>query len=273
MSRYRELESGGPRIVSRSVYGGGAVNRPVVLIIGGLDPSGGAGLAADIQTATALGAHPAPVASLITVQDTRRVYASEALRPELVAAQAGTILQDMPVAAVKLGALGAAAVGRAVAEVLADTALPVVTDPVLAASGGGELIEPGLGEVYAQALFPHCTVATPNRGEFEALGGEPALAAWFARGLGACLVTGGDADSSRVRHILYTPSGEREIDAGRSLEGAFHGSGCTLASAIAARLARGDALEHAIGAAERFVRRALTHSFSPGQGQSVPGRW
>src|SRR5699024_641656 len=116
------------------------MNPKNLLIIAGLDPSGGAGLAADIEAATALGVHPAPVATLVTVQDTVKGAASEPLAPELVVAQAEAVLADMPVGAIKLGALGTAAIGEAVAELLARHAgIPVVTDPVLVAAGGGSL--------------------------------------------------------------------------------------------------------------------------------------
>lgn len=249
------------------------MTRPVVLVIGGVDPSGGAGLAADIQTLTALAAHPAPVASVVTAQDTRGLARSEPLAAELVAAQARAVFTDMAVAAVKLGALGSAAIGRAVAGLLAGFGGPVVTDPVLGAAGGGALAEPELLEVYRETLLPRSRIATPNRSEFEALGGEPALAGWLAHGLAACLVTGGDDTGPRVHHVLYTARQRREIDAGVRLAGSFHGSGCTLASAIAARLAHGDGIEEAVAGAERFVRRALDRAFAPGRGQEIPGRW
>lgn len=249
------------------------MKRPVVLVIGGVDPSGGAGLAADIQAVTALGAHPAPVVSLITVQDTVRVLRAEPVAPELVAEQAQAVLADMAVAAVKLGALGSADTGRAVARALRDFAGPVVADPVLAASGGGRLAEPALLDVYRDRLFPLAALATPNRGEFAALGGLAAVEAWIARGLGACLVTGGDGDGERVTHVLYDARGRREMDGGPRRPGAFHGSGCTFASAVAARLALGDGLEPALAAAGEFVGRALAQAFAPGGGQSIPGRW
>lgn len=250
------------------------MNRPVVLFVGGLDPSGGAGLAADIETAAALGAHAAPVASLITVQDTRRVQRSRPLAAGLVAEQAEAVLGDQAVAAVKLGALGTAAIARALARVLAGRPdLPVVTDPVLAASGGGALAGPGLVKAYAESILPLTRLATPNAAEFAALGGEAAVPALLARGLGACLVTGGDAAAPRVVHVLYAGGGRREVDAGPRLPGTFHGSGCTFAAALAVHFARGAALDAALDGAGRFVRRALENAYAPGRGQPVPGRF
>jgi len=249
------------------------LKRPVVLVVGGLDPSGGAGLAADIQAVTALGAHPAPVASLLTVQDTVRVLRAEPVAPRLVADAMRAVLADMPVAAVKLGALGSAAAGGAVAGVLRDYGGPVVTDPVLAASGGGALAEPALLDTYREQLLPLSTVATPNHGEFETLGGTGAVTGWIARGLGACLVTGGDREGGRVMHVLHDARGSRDVDAGPRHPGEFHGTGCTFASAIAARLALGDGLEAALAAAGEFVARTLDRAFRPGRGQALPGRW
>lgn len=249
------------------------MTRPVVLVIGGLDPSGGAGLAADIQTVTALGAHPAPVASLISAQNTLQLLHSAPLAPDLVGAQAAAVLADMPVAGVKLGALGTAPIGNAVVELLSRFTGLVVTDPVLAATSGAALADAELLALYRTELLPRSRVATPNRREFDALGGERALPEWFAGGLAACLVTGGDGRGARVRHVLYLPEGRRQIDAGARLPGSFHGSGCTLASAIAVRLVLGDRTEEAIATAERFVRRSLEQALASGRGQHIPGRW
>ncbi len=249
--------------------------RPTVLVIGGLDPSGGAGLTADIQTLSALGAHPAPVLSLITVQDTRRLWRAEPVGSELLLDQAEAVLNDCRVAAVKLGALGSAENGRAVVEFLERHAdLLLITDPVLGATGGGRLTAAGLVQIYREKLIPRSLVATPNREEFEQLGGEAALERWREQGLGWCLVTGGDAPGDRVVQWLYGGAGSRrEIDVGPRREGQFHGTGCTLASAIAAALALGMGIEEALAVAERFVQQSLARAFSPGRGQALPGRW
>lgn len=248
--------------------------RPVVLIVAGLDPSGGAGLAADIQAVTALGAHPAPVASLVTVQDTRNVMRSEPLDAELVIAQAEAVLADMAVAAIKLGALGTAAIGTAVADLAArHPGIPVVTDPVLAASGGGSLAGRELIGVYRERLFPRSVLATPNHAELEALAPGDGAAELLALGLPACLVTDGEGRGERIVHELQTEAGIELLPGGPRRPGRFHGSGCTLASAIAARLALGDALLDAIVAGDAFVQRAIARALTPGRGQAVPGRW
>ncbi|MDN5864769.1 MAG: hydroxymethylpyrimidine/phosphomethylpyrimidine kinase [Gammaproteobacteria bacterium] len=245
----------------------------ILLIIAGLDPSGGAGLAADIETAVALGVHPAPVASLITVQDTVNVSASEPLAPELVVDQAEAVLADLPIAAIKLGALGTAAIGSAVADLLArHPDIAVVTDPVLAAAGGGRLAESELIAVYRERLFPLSRLATPNREELALLAPEDGAAELLALGLPACLVTDGEGRGDRIVHELHTDE-VHLVANGPRLEGSFHGSGCTLASAIAARIALGDDLEEAIHRAGAFVQKAVAQAYQPGQGQKVPKRW
>ncbi|MGH8225421.1 MAG: bifunctional hydroxymethylpyrimidine kinase/phosphomethylpyrimidine kinase [Gammaproteobacteria bacterium] len=250
------------------------MKRPPLLIIAGLDPSGGAGLAADIQTATALGVHPAPVASLITVQDTRNVQRSAPLDAALVVAQAEAVLADLPVAAIKLGALGTAAIGEAVAALLArHPELPVITDPVLVASGGGALADSELIAVYRERIFPHSLIATPNRAELGALAPGDGAAELVALGLPACLVTDGDGQGEEIVHELHTASGIRLLRGGTRRPGVFHGSGCTFASAIAARIALGDALLDAIETAGRFMERAIAKAFTPGKGQAIPRRW
>ncbi|HKT31427.1 MAG TPA: bifunctional hydroxymethylpyrimidine kinase/phosphomethylpyrimidine kinase, partial [Gammaproteobacteria bacterium] len=150
----------------------------MVLVIAGNDPSGGAGLAADTQAITALGAHPAPVVTALTVQDTVNAYRIEAESAQLVVAQAETVLKDMPVAAIKLGLLATAETGRAVAQLLrAHPGIPVVLDPVLVAAGGAALAEDALVAVYLDALLRLATVATPNAAESRRLAPRAADAA------------------------------------------------------------------------------------------------
>lgn len=249
------------------------MNPPNLLIIAGLDPSGGAGLAADIQTATAFGVHPAPVASLLTVQDTVNVAQVQSLEPKFVVAQSKAVLGDMPVSAVKLGALGTAQIGQAVADLLSSYPdIPVVTDPVLVASGGGSLAHNQLIEVYQNRLFPLSIVATPNRQELEILSSGHGATALLERGLPACLVTDGEGAGDTITHELHRPDGVKQFENGRRLAGRFHGTGCTLSSAIAAHLALGDKLETAIEKGARYVQKAVADAFKPGKGQQVPKR-
>lgn len=250
---------------------------PVVLIIAGNDPSGGAGLAADIQAVTALGAHPAPVAAALTVQDTRNVSRVVPVDPELVAEQVRHVLADLPVAAVKLGLLASAAVGRVVADALrAHGPMKLVVDPVLKASGGGVLAEEALLRVYLEELFPLATLVTPNADEGRRLVPDETDTAARARALlktGAVhvLMKGADESTPEVHNTLFDASGRTEFTWAR-LPGVHHGSGCTLASATAALLARGEPLPAAVREAQRYTWEALKHGWALGRGQLIPDR-
>lgn len=254
---------------------------PVVLIIAGNDPSGGAGLAADTQAVTALGAHPAPVVAALTVQDTRNAYAVQVLEADFVAAQARGVLADLPVAAIKLGLLGSAAIGRTVAALLADyPAIPVVCDPVLVAAGGAQLAEDELLAVYQQELLPRTMLLTPNALESRRLAPDCAdaqtrAARLLAAGARYVLLKGGDENTPRVHNTLYGPNGLQDTREWERLSGQHHGSGCTLAAACAALLAQGQDVMQAVGAAQAYTWQALQQGWQLGQhaeSQNIPNR-
>ena len=251
---------------------------PVVLVIAGNDPSGGAGLTADIQAITAAGAHPAPVVAALTIQDSCDVRGVQAVEPAYVADQARAVLQDMPVAAVKLGLLASAAVGAAVAGLLKQyPSIPLVIDPVLAASGGGRLAEDALLQVYLENLFPLATLVTPNAAEGRRFVPQakdiPGRAqALLATGAGHVLIKGADEDSAEVHNHLFGPGAQHQEFTWPRLPGSYHGSGCTLASAIAARLALGQSVPDAVRAAQAYTFETLRRGWRPGQGQHLPRR-
>jgi hydroxymethylpyrimidine/phosphomethylpyrimidine kinase len=243
---------------------------PVVLIIGGNDPSGGAGLIADVQSVTAMGAHPAAVPTAITVQDTSDAYQVEPVDAALVHRQLEVLIADLPIAAVKLGLLATAAIGHAVADILgALTGVPVVIDPVLVASGGATLAEDQLTTVYRERLFAMANVVTPNAHEAQVLGGATAI---LATGAGAVLLKGGDEDTPAVENRLIGPDGELGRWTWERIPGSHHGSGCTLASALAAALALGAELPEATLLAQAYTWQAIRDGFVPGRGQRVPRR-
>jgi hydroxymethylpyrimidine/phosphomethylpyrimidine kinase len=252
---------------------------PVVLVIAGNDPSGGAGLAADIQAVTALAAHPAPVVSALTVQDTRDAYRVEPVAPGLVAEQAETILADLAVGAIKLGLLATPQIGDAVADVLAaHPDIPVVLDPVLVASGGGRLAAAELVDVLVTRLLPRATIVTPNASELRALApaaatAEERAAALIAAGARHVLAKGADEATEEVHNVLYDRDGEVELFTWSRLPHRYHGSGCTLASAIASLLAHGKTPRAAVEAAQRFTFEALRRGYQPGRGQHIPHRF
>lgn len=255
-----------------------AASPPVVLVIAGNDPSGGAGLAADTQAITALGAHPAPVVTALTVQDTVNAYQVEAVATQLVVAQAETVLRDMPVAAIKLGLLANAATGKAVARLLrAHPGIPVVLDPVLVAAGGAALAEDALVTVYLDALLRLATVATPNAAESRRLAPRAADARarateLLARGAQHVLVKGADESTPDVRNTLFSQDGSHREFTWPRLPGNYHGSGCTLASAIAVLLAQGRTVAQAAAEAQAYTWKTLQLGWHLGRGQTIPNR-
>ncbi|ROR34794.1 bifunctional hydroxymethylpyrimidine kinase/phosphomethylpyrimidine kinase [Inmirania thermothiophila] len=251
---------------------------PVVLVFAGHDPSGGAGLAADIEAVASMGAHAAPVATAVTVQDTRRVQRFEPLPPALVAEQARAVVEDLPVAAVKIGMVGSAANAAAVAAVLADLGdVPVVLDPVLAGGGGGSLAGEEVREALLALLVPRATVLTPNSEEARALAPEAdSLEACaqqlLAAGAELVLLTGTHEPTEHVVNRLWGNLRLLERFTWERLPGSYHGSGCTLASAIAGLLAQGLEPFTAIHEAQEYTWEALRAGYRPGRGQHLPNR-
>ncbi|MDH3767021.1 MAG: hydroxymethylpyrimidine/phosphomethylpyrimidine kinase [Gammaproteobacteria bacterium] len=250
-----------------------------VLVISGNDPSGGAGMAADIQAITALSAHPAPVITTLTVQDTRNASSVIAIDADLVVEQARAVLNDLPIAAIKIGLLGNATIGLAVADLLEEWSdIPVVLDPVLVAAGGAQLAEEPLIDVLLTQLIPLTPVLTPNDSELHALAPNAATnddKAATLIGLGAewLLIKGADADTPEVHNTLYSAGGDVEVYTWSRLPHAYHGSGCTLASAIAAQIANGETAIDAVTSAQRYTWEALRRGFQPGKGQYIPHRF
>jgi hydroxymethylpyrimidine kinase/phosphomethylpyrimidine kinase len=260
--------------------------RPVVLTIAGSDCSGGAGVLADVRTIAACGGYPAAAIAALTVQTTGRVRRVEPLAPSLVEAQIEAVLDDLPVAAVKVGMLGGATVARTVAECLRRRAQRnVVVDPVLRASDGRGLFgasdeshesdgpdRPDAAALDAlRALARTATVMTPNLFEAAALEGRGATIAdadgaaavgraLVSAGAKAVLVTGGHLPGAPV-DVLVDADGERRFEGRRLPAGRTHGTGCCLSSALATFLARGLVLADAVAAA----RRALVSGLERGE--------
>ena len=254
---------------------------PIVLAFAASDPTGGAGVQADVLTLASLGCHPLSVLTGLTVQDTRGVESLLAIEPAAVASQARRVLEDIPVAAFKLGVLGSAANARVVAAILAEHPLVhVVLDPVLASGRGDSLVDAETIEVLRNALLPRTTVLTPNSLEARCLAGAAPDADLSAcareltkLGCKHVLVTGTHEAGAQVVNTLYGARGELREDRWPRLSGSYHGSGCTLASAIAALLAKGQAMERAVRGAQEFTWKSLAAGFSPGHGQSIPDRF
>ena len=254
---------------------------PAVLAFAASDPTGGAGLQADLLTLASLGCHPLSVVTGLTVQDTHGVESMLGVESALVERQARQVLQDIPVAAFKLGVLGSAGNARTIAAILAEhPGIPVVLDPVLASGRGDALADEGTLEILRGALLPRTNVLTPNSLEARRLAGAAPGAdlAGCARdltklGCQYVLVTGTHETGADVVNTLYDARGVVREDRWPRLPGNYHGSGCTLASAIAALLARGTALEQAVRQAQEYTWKSLAAGFSPGHGQAIPDRF
>lgn len=244
---------------------------PMVLTFAASDPTGGAGMQADLLTLAALGCHPLSVLTGLTVQDTSGVEHLEAIDAALVARQARRVLAESKVAAFKIGVLASADNVRAVAEIAAAHAgVPLVLDPVLASGRGDALASEAVLSALLEWLVPRATVVTPNTLEAERLGGAKRL---LERGCRYVLVTGTHEAGVEVSNKLYSPAGLVREDRWQRLAGAYHGSGCTLASAIAAQLAKGRAVPEAVREAQEFTWRALAAGFRTGAGQALPNRF
>jgi len=251
---------------------------PIVLAIAGHDPSGGAGIQADIEALGANGALAATAVSCLTIQDTRDVHRLSPLDPELVVAQAETVLRDLPVTVIKIGLLGSAPLAVALAGLLDRLAagIPVVLDPILRAGGGSPLADADLRAALLEALIPRATLLTPNLPETRALGGagtiEACARALQGRGVPWVLVTGTHEESALVTNRLFGPDARGGAWSWARLPHSYHGSGCTLASAAAALLARGLAMEQALARAQDYTWHALAAGYRPGRGQHLPER-
>lgn len=257
---------------------------PMVLTFAATDPTGGAGIQADILTIAAMGAHPLTALTAVTVQDTAGVDAVFPLDAEWVADQARAVLEDMPVAAFKIGLVGSVENIAAIAEVVSDYPdVPLILDPVLASGRGDELASEDMISALLDLLVPQTTLLTPNSLEARRLASDEAneddqpsldecAARLIAMGCEYVLITGTHEPGAEVVNTLYGESGVLSRERWPRLPGSYHGSGCTLASAIAAAVAQGADILSAVRDAQEFTWESLKHGFRPGMGQYLPDR-
>jgi hydroxymethylpyrimidine/phosphomethylpyrimidine kinase len=244
---------------------------PIVLTFAASDPTGGAGLQADVLTLAGMGCHPLSVLTALTVQDTSGVESMHAVEPDRVRAQAERVLAETRVAAFKLGVLGSSENMRVIAAILEDyPEVPVVLDPVLASGRGEPLSDDAMLHALCEALVPQSTVVTPNSIEARRLGGAPRL---LAAGCEYVLVTGTHEPGEQVLNRLYDRGGLVREDRWPRLPGSYHGSGCTLASAIAGAIANGLGVPEAVRDAQEYTWQTLAAGFRSGAGQHLPDRF
>jgi hydroxymethylpyrimidine/phosphomethylpyrimidine kinase len=258
------------------------VSRPVALTIAGSDPSGGAGIQADLKTFAVFRVHGASVLAALTAQSTLAVKQIVTLAPEFVVAQLEAVLEDLPVRAAKTGMLASAAVIEAVAAALlrrraAGGDLCLVVDPVMNATTGRSLLERGALASLKRALLPLALLVTPNLAEAAALSGRPvdgpgamrdAAKAIGDLGARAVLVKGGHLEGAAL-DVLFDGRDFHDLEAPRLPGGPVRGTGCTLSAAITAGLARGESLDRAVRVAKQFVHVAIAHAEALGQGAGM----
>jgi hydroxymethylpyrimidine/phosphomethylpyrimidine kinase len=257
---------------------------PIVLTFAATDPSGGAGLQADILTLQSMGCHALSVVTAVTVQDTVGVEDVMPLDAEWVADQARCVLEDMPVSVFKIGLLGSVEIIAAIAEVISDyPEVPLVLDPVLSSGRGDELATDDMLAAMRELLIPQTTLITPNSLEARRLAiddsddsDDPSLEECARRiltlGCEYVLITGTHENTQQVVNILYSQQGVVRSDSWQRLPGTYHGSGCTLASAIAATIANGLPISEAVRDAQEYTWQTLSTAYRPGMGQQIPDR-
>ena len=252
---------------------------PLVLVFAASDPTAGAGIQADTLTLASLGCHPLSVLTAMTVQDTTGVKGVHAVAADFLERQARTLLEDMHVAAFKIGVLGSVENVVAVAGIVADHPdIPLVFDPVLASGRGDDFSGGAIIAAMREFLLPRTTVLTPNAPEARRLAeGQPGidLCAQRLTAMGAhyVLITGTHENTTEVINTLYSQGGVLRQDRWERLPGSYHGSGCTLASAIAGYLARGASVDDAVRDAQNYTWQTLARGFRPGRGQFIPDRF
>lgn len=255
---------------------------PIALTVAGSDPSGGAGLQADLKTFHRFGVYGMGVVTVLTVQNTLGVREVVPLESALVARQLEAVLHDPGAHALKTGALGEAAILEAVAPVIARSALPLVIDPVLSSKSGQELLPSHALEALKSCLLPIAALLTPNLLEAQALLGQPIRdladareAARLLASLGprAVLLKGGHLSAEEATDVLWDGHALHLFTARKIPSVHTHGTGCTLSAAITALLAKGIPLHEAVARAKRFVTRAIETAPGIGRGIGPLNHW
>jgi hydroxymethylpyrimidine/phosphomethylpyrimidine kinase len=251
---------------------------PIVLVFAGHDPTGGAGICADIQALASQGCHAAPIVTCITTQDTCNVFENSPLSGKLVAAQAEAVLADLPIAACKISLLGSIEIIEAVQQILLKhPQIPVIVDPVLVAGGGYSLTQDQVRDAIIKKLLPLTQIITPNSPEASALTGiadslDAAAAQLMDYGCQYVCITGTHEQTPMVKNTLYSHGQQKQSWTWTRLSDSYHGSGCTFAASLAGLLAQGFDMTTAVYKAQQYTWTTIQHGFKPGHGQALPNR-
>ncbi len=251
--------------------------KPVVLVIAGHDPSGGAGIQADIETIVNAGCHAATVITSLTAQNTQQVFDVIPQKPASFRKQIRLILEDMEIASCKIGMIGNVQLIDIIQSELSKINIPIVLDPVMGSSSGQSFADDNICKKILSSLLPMTTVITPNSEEARILSGRTELDAaanqFLNLGTKSVLITGADEATDNVRNTFYVKDGDPTEYQWERLAGSFHGSGCTLSSRVAALLALGNDLKISIEKAQAYTWNTLRHGIKVGQGQAQPDRF
>ena len=253
-------------------------SRPSILCIGGLDPSGGAGLQADIEAIASCGGHALPIASCLTVQNSAQTFSVSSVSAHLIQQQVSALLEDMQIAACKIGVIPNQDVAEMIADILGQLPnIPVVYDPVISSSHGSQFSDTHTIGTIKENLLASVTVLTPNLDELNAFINEECDIVSKAKSL--CqfgpqyiLATGADDATEQVHNTLLTQDGIISEYQWPRLPNHYHGSGCTLSSALACYLSKSDDILHAVDKAQKFTWQTLKNAQQLGRGQWIPNR-
>jgi len=252
---------------------------PSILCFSGFDPTGGAGIQADIESIASMGGHAVPVITALTVQNTQNVARFQAVETPLFNEQVKKLLDDVSVKAIKIGMLGSLKIIESINSILKQYShLPVIYDPVLTAGGGSRLTEPGILDAIRELILPQTTILTPNSPEARQLSNEEDLKncgkKLMQSGCDAVLLTGTHEDNKHVDNLWFQEGHYVETFSWERLPHEYHGSGCTLASAIAALIAQGLDPFTAVNEAQDYSWNTLKHAFRiSDKGQLIPHRF
>jgi hydroxymethylpyrimidine/phosphomethylpyrimidine kinase len=254
-----------------------STRKSLVLCLSGHDPTGGAGLHADIEAVAACGGHALSIITAHTVQDTLNVSRVDPVAPMLLAAQIETLIQDCEINAIKIGLIGDPAQVPAIASAAQRLQVPLVLDPVLRAGGGANLAGAATVAAMQARLFPLTTVLTPNAAEARRLAPNAdtlnaSAQALLDMGCANVLITGGDEPGTTVTNTWHRPGHAARAYTWPRLPETFHGAGCTLAAAIAALLAQGLEIGAALEQAQAYTHQTLLRARRIGKGRAIPGR-
>jgi len=255
---------------------------PTVLVISGLDPTGGAGIQADIESITSHGCHPCPIVTNLTSQNTHDIQSFRPVNPQIIEQQVATLIADTKISAIKIGMIGSIELIFCIRDILQQLPqIPVILDPVLSSGRGTAVSDTSYVKALAQELLPHTNILTPNHLEAQMLANvlgktcssqEDCAQAILAQKTEYVFVTGGHLPGEQLCNTLYQETKSPETFIWQRLPGEYHGSGCTLSASLAGLVAQNKTAIAALLEAQEYTWQSLKHAYPVGSGQLIPNR-